>query len=224
MTDVASQRFERMFPRNSLMLTADEKRGIDMALNEATLVGVEVDPLTRVAGLTFSVLSLPASGPPPSDTRVQILLGTVGRVAASLRAGTWDDSSAGALAFQLSELLQVVESFGGGAIYGEEFLDVHDAQIQSWTGRVSLDLTFGKRDGLTHSISLFQEEGSSRYLDLIIWFDQLTIFDPQGREIAVSEFALGGRRWWDAFYRQDPRTQGRDLYALNDGRSARVRP
>jgi len=194
-----------------------------MALNEATLLGAEVDPLTRVAGLTFSVLSLPASGPPPSDTRVQILLGTVGRVAASLRAGTWDDSSAGALAFQLSGLLRVVQSFGGGPVYGGEFLDVHDVQIQKWKGRVSLDLTLSK-DGLTHSIWLFQEEGSSRYLDLIIWFDQLTIFDPEGKEIAVSEFALGGRRWWDAFDRQDPSTQGRGLGALGDGAYAVVRP
>ena len=108
-------------------------------------------------------------------------------------------------------------------MYGGEFLDVHDVQIQKWKGRVSLDLTFNK-DGLNHSIRLFQEEGSSRYLDLIIWFDQLTIFDPKGREIAVSEFALGGRRWWDAFYRHDPSTQGRGFRALNDGAYAVVRP
>ena len=78
-------------------LSDDQRHDLDVALNEATLLGAEVDAERRAAALTFSVLSLPPDdGPPPHDARVQFILGPVGRLAASLRNGRWDDAHAAA--------------------------------------------------------------------------------------------------------------------------------
>ena len=55
---------------------------LGVALNEADLLGFEVDPARRIATATFRVLTLPAEGPPPADRRVQMLFRPVGRVPA----------------------------------------------------------------------------------------------------------------------------------------------
>jgi hypothetical protein len=65
-------------------LSEEQRQGLNVALNEAILLGLEVDSSRRLAGATFSVFSLPEVGVPPSDTRVQILFLNVGRVAVGL--------------------------------------------------------------------------------------------------------------------------------------------
>src|SRR5690349_7908259 len=140
------------------MLTQEQKQGLDVAFNEATLLGAEVDSTTRVAGITLSVLTLPEAGPAPADPRMQVLLYGVQRVAASLRLGNWNDLQAPMQPFELSELLSVVQSFGGCAIYGWEFFDLGPEQFESWQGKFSLDVTFCETPA-QHSISLFQEGG-----------------------------------------------------------------
>jgi hypothetical protein len=73
----------------------DELRNdLGVALNESDLLGFEVDPDRRLAGATFRVLTLPREGMPPEDRRVQMLFRPVGRVAASLRNGFWNDEAA----------------------------------------------------------------------------------------------------------------------------------
>ena len=92
-------------------LSDDQRHDLDVALNEATLLGAEVDPERRAAALTFSVLSLlPDDGPPADDARVQFILGPVGRLAASLCRGRWDDAHAVVEEFPLDRLLEVVMS------------------------------------------------------------------------------------------------------------------
>ena len=191
----------------------DEARaGLGLALNEAALLGVEVDAATRRAAATFSVLTLPEDGPPPEDARVQLVFEPVGRVAASLRLGRWNDPAAPVETFGLDELLPTVQSFGGGPIYGWEFFDVGEARFAALRDRLSLDVSLGM-DGRAHSLSLSQE-GSDRHLDLWLWFDRLTIRDAAGRVIPLAEFIAGGVRWWDAFHRHDPRTEGRGMFPL----------
>lgn len=192
------------------MPTFDElKSDLDVALNEATLLGVEVDEDRRVAAAMFNVLTLPVEGPPSQDPRVQMVFRPVGRVLASLRNGRWDDPSAEVVPFQLHQLLEVVQSFGGLPIYGWEFFDVHADCLSQWANRLSVDWQSG-RDGLSHSISMFQE-GPERHLDLCLFFDDLAIRRPDGQSVPLEEFAAGGKRWWDGLYNGDKRTQGHGI-------------
>ena len=193
-------------------LTKEQRDGLGVALNEASLLGVEVDPERRVAGATFEVFSLPKEGSAPSDGRVLLVFQPVGRVAASLRNARWDDPEAAAVPFVLGELLATVQSFSGLPVYGWEFIDVDAKERQSWGKRLSLDWTSGS-DGRTHSITLFQDAGN-RILDLCVWFDELEIRDPEGNAIPLNAFIAAGNRWWDAFHGGDERTRGHGMFPL----------
>jgi hypothetical protein len=196
------------------MAACEELRNeLGVALNEADLLGFEVDPARRIATATFRVLTLPAEGPPPADRRVQMLFRPVGRVAASLRNGFWNDEAAEVVPFSLDELLGVVESFRGYPIYGWEFFDIHDRELARWGNRRSLDWRSG-RDGLSRSICVFQcsNGGPARHLDLCVWFDALEVRRPDGSAIALEEFAAGGRRWWNAMFAGDKRTEGHGIF------------
>ena len=190
------------------MLSAEQKTDLNVALNEATLLGTEVDPARRTAALTLSVLTLPADGPAPVDDRVQVILHPVGRVAASLRLGRWDDVEAKVVPFEITELLAIVESFKV-PIYGWEFFD-RDEDFEEWENRLSLDRRLGD-EGMSQSITLFQA-ADERHLDLRIWFDSLRVNDPTGRRLDLAEFVAGGKRWWDGLYSGDHRTGGRGIF------------
>lgn len=194
--------------------TKEQLSDIGVALNEATLVGVRLDLDSRCVWLTFSVLALPPNdGPPPSDPRVQIILKAVGRIAASLRHGNWDDAEALVEPFEVDRLAEIVASFEQQAVYGWNFLDVPDADdFTSWSGRLSLDWR-SEPGGLSHTLTLFQEggRGARRHLDIRFWFDVLGIRDPDQREVAFDVFTAAGIRWWDAMYARDPRTSGQSI-------------
>lgn len=191
----------------------DVMDGLGVALNEATLLGVEADANARTVCVTLRVLSLPEAGPPPDDLWVLLSLSPVGRVAASLRLGPWNDDTAAVEPFAIEDLSGVVRSFEGCDIYGWHFFDCGDEDFDRWSGRLSLDWR-GGTDGLAHTLDLFQEgadRGQDRHLDLRLWFDDLTLYTPTKAVLPVEEFIAGGRRWWDAFYRGDPRTMSGEI-------------
>jgi hypothetical protein len=195
------------------MLTDAHKDALGIALNEATLLGVEVDPAACEAGVTVSVLSLPEGGGSPSaDARVQFVLTGVGRVAASYLSGPSHDPNSQAILLRLGDLLPTVQSFGGLPVYGWAFFDKAEAELQGWGNRISLDWS-GSCGGTTHSLLLFQE-GYNRHLDVLIWFEALEIRDPEGQLVGIEEFVAGGKRWWNAFRNGDPRTQNSGMYPL----------
>jgi hypothetical protein len=187
-------------------LTPEQIAGLDLALDEATLLGLEVFPERGLAAATFAVLTLPEQGPPPKDRRRQFLF-RVGRVAASLRHGRWNDLSAPVEPFTIDKLLSVVQSFGGAPIYGREFIDC-ESYFARWSNRLSLDLVCDS-SAMEHSIQLFQEGAMvNKILDICLWFRDLQIRDELGNKIALDEFIAGGKRWWDGLYSGDPRTEG----------------
>jgi hypothetical protein len=185
--------------------------GLGVALNEAILLGVEVDVVRSLCGITMSVLSLPDEGPAPPDSRLQILLSPIGRVSASLRHGRWDDKNAKTERFELSDLLEVVQSFGGLPVYGWEFFDLAQSKFEAWSDRLSLDWQ-ADPTAVEHSITLFQEGYTpERTLDLKIWFRKISFHKPTGEEVAIEEVIKGGRRWWDGLHAGDPRTSGHGI-------------
>ena len=198
-------------------LTQEQIEGLGIALNEATVLEVLVNTEDLVSVVRLSVLTLPeghdASEPDPG---VQLALRPTGRIAASLRHGAWDDPSAPVEHFGIDQLSEVVARGGGEHIYGWEFVDVPDEKgFQQWSDRLSLDWRSGAEGGLSRTLTLFQER-KDEILDLRMWFDELGVFDSTGEQVRLEEFIAGGKRWWDAFYADDPRTHGSGLVPLRD--------
>lgn len=184
--------------------------GLGVALNEATLLGVEAASERKLVGATFSVLTLPERGASPPDTRVQFIFNSVSRIAASLRLGQWNDRTAKVEKFEVEELLQVAESFRC-PIYGWEFFNLDIAKFY-WLDRLSLDWRQG--DNSSANSFSFSQDGVNRHLNVCIWFESFIIKTPQGNEIALEEFIAGGKRWWDRLYNGDPQTEGKGIFPL----------
>jgi len=137
----------------------------------------------------------------------------VGRVAAALRDAYWDDTSAETIPFDASELLAIVQSFGGQPVYGWEFINNEDRAFDQGRHRLSLDIKV-ESGSLDNRITLFQGGSTPRrHLDLWIWFDGMLIRDAVGTTIDIGDFAAGGKRWWDAMYAGDSRTSGHGIVA-----------
>ena len=140
------------------------------------------------------------------------MLSSVGRLVASLRLGTWNDPDADVASFAVDDLTAVVERFGGQPIYGWEFFDPAESDLESWSDRLSLDWG-DRRSGMTNRLFLFQE-GVNEHLDLCLWFDDLEIFDAAGQPLPVTVFCDGGQRWWTAMRQGDPRVAGEGIVPL----------
>lgn len=182
--------------------------GLGIALNEAAWTHVEhlVPECTVEAEL--EVLTLPESGPEPSDRRRILRLTGVSRIAASYRRGRWDDPLAQAVPLELTDLNEVIERFGRLPIYGWEFIDLGDAHFRRWRDRLSLDIRLDASG--THTVDVFQENGVE-ILDYRVWFAGLEVLDGEGLRIPTEAFVAGGVRWWDALYARDGRTGGHGI-------------
>jgi hypothetical protein len=180
--------------------------GLGVALNEATLTDVVVDVPARTVRVTLRVLTLPEGGPASEDFPVVLTLSPVGRIAASLRHGLWNDATAAVEPFPIEELSEVVRGLGGCEIYGGKFFDCGDEGFDTWAGRLSLDWHASEEDGRAHTLDLFQEgfeEEKNLHLDLRIGFDEMRLHTPTGTAIPVEEFIADGKRWWEAFFRNN---------------------
>lgn len=195
-----------------MQFSQEQLSAFGAALNEATLLAVDVDAGQRTAALTFDVLSLPPDDGPPPRAHVRLVLQPVGRIAASLRHGDVDDDDARLEEFALDRLPEVVAGFADAqsTLYGWGYLDVPDEQdFTEWKGRLSLDWRSGP-GGVSHTLDLFQEAiwTPQRHLDMRFWFDEVRIVGADGREIPFAEFTAGGVRWWRGFFGGDQRTGG----------------
>ncbi|MGO9032198.1 hypothetical protein [Mycobacterium sp.] len=84
-------------------------------------------------------LTLPKEGPASANTVIALALGSVTRLAVSLREGRWDDQHAAVTPVTLDRLDAVVRAFGGQPIYGGEFIDPTEELWEHWRERLSLD-------------------------------------------------------------------------------------
>ncbi len=197
-----------------MKIAVDTAAGIGIALNEATLLGVEYEAQRNLVGLTFSVLTLPDDeAPEPADARRQFILTDVGRIAAALRDANWNDTTAPTISFEASDLLTIVQSFGGQPLYGWQFINNEDNAFNEWKNRLSLDIKIDS-GSLDNHFMLFQTGATTnRHLDLWIWFGGLLIRDADGQTITCDEFIAGGKRWWNAMFAGDSRTSGHGIVA-----------
>jgi hypothetical protein len=200
-----------------MKIDAETADGFGIALNEAKLLGVEYDPTRNLIATTFSVLTLPDDhSPEPMDPRVQIVFSGVGRVAAALRNAVWNVRDAETIPLEISDLLQVVRSFGGQPVYGWEFVNVDDPEFRHWEKRLSLDY-YPPSGSTDNRINLFQESVvPERHLDLWMWFSEIHLRNSHGDVIAMEDFIAGADRWWTAMYSRDHRTSGHGISPLDE--------
>lgn len=180
----------------------EQLAGLNVALNEARLLSLDLDLVRRVASIELSVLTLPELGPPLNDPRIQLWLFPVGRVGASM---VNSDGEVRPLA--IGQLSDIVRSFGGAPIYGWEFFDPPETNLASWSDRLSLNVRLDQTS-MNHRLHLFQEDGQ-RTLDVCVWFDGLELRDPRDPTrgtLSLDRFIAGGKRWWDGLFSGDPRT------------------
>lgn len=191
-------------------LSKEDKDGIGIALNEATLCGLEFSREKNLVGGTFSVVTVSDDGTVPDDNRVQIIFYDIGKIYASYRDGRWDDKEASVIHFGPENLLHVTEELGVNSIYGWDFIDCNDEKFDSWKSSLSMqyETDKGKTD---HTIDLFQE-GLKRHLDLRIYFGHMRFFRPDYTEIPLDDFITGGRRAWDSIHAGDRAVQ--DAYGI----------
>ncbi|MGW4089038.1 hypothetical protein [Nocardia sp. NPDC004750] len=179
--------------------------GLNIALSEATCLGLAIDEATAELRLDLEVLTLPERGTAAEDYRVQVTFTGVTRVAASLRTQHWDDLEPRVLPLRLEGLDEAIRSFGGGRLHGWEFIDLDDSSWALWSELLSFDTRIGDRES-AHVLEFSQEEGiDPRELDVRVWFDGITVYDARGKQIPLADFVAGGARWWRAHDAGDPR-------------------
>jgi hypothetical protein len=182
----------------------DEQLAADLgvALNESSLAGVEYVEQYNQVGATFVCMILNEDRTQPEDSRRQIVFSNVGRIAASLRLGHWDDEEAPIEPFEIQDLLKVVQSFECEPIYGWSFFNVEEKDFEHWGDRLSLDFR-NDSGSMKNSILLFQAGYGEtlRHLDLMIWFESFVIRDAKYQEIPIKEFTSAGIRWWEAMFK-----------------------
>jgi len=198
-------------------MTPEDVAGLNIAFNESTLGGVEVDPTGRRLGITLAVLSLPDDvGPMPTDPRLAVTLEGVGRIAVSSRRAHWDDAKAPAVPLAVEDLAATIDSFGHTAMYGWKFIDAGDEEFADAETPLSLDLRLGPER--YHTFDVFQDSVDA-YIELRAWFTTLSIRRIEQPDslvpISIPAVIAGGRRWWDAMYAGDPRTTPAGILPLD---------
>jgi hypothetical protein len=197
----------------SMGFSEQELEGINLAIDEALLLDLALDLVLKSARITFEVFCISDKGEVPSDRRIVIHLKAISRISASLRHYDKNEKFIRTEKFDINNLEKIVKSFGGGGVYGTNFIRSGNDSLPAWAENVSLELSLGDDEG-DYMIDLFQWN-DSRKLDFRIWFNSLIIKKASNEEkISVDDFIAGGKRWWEAFNRNDPRTRGFGMFPL----------
>ncbi|MCW7494671.1 hypothetical protein ND861_18605 [Leptospira sp. 2 VSF19] len=184
---------------------------IDLAFNEATLLGIEFKKEKSIVACTFDLITMNKNGEVPKDKRLLFIFKSVGRFVASLRNARWDDSTAKAEIFDYHNIGEVVQKFGARSIYGWEFINRGNEIYDTWKDRLSFDFNSNHTSGLTNTIDLFQEN-YNKHIDIRIWFDSFDILTPNYESVELEEFLENGKRGWEAIYSNNPRMQSFGIF------------
>lgn len=151
---------------------------LEHRLDGARLWGLELDVRYRVAAATFETSpDRYPLGPrvPDEDSRLQLLLFPVGRVAGALleRAGEAPRR------FRIEQLLEVVSSFEGATVAAPLF----DLPEPDLGGGFSFTGTSSARDGWAHRLTVALRDPQRRLLVVTMTFDDVRLLTPDGQEV-----------------------------------------
>lgn len=191
-------------------LTNPQWVGLGVALNEADFCDLRINEKTGEVRLLFVVLTLPVSGPEPSDCRRVLSLKGVSRIFASFRIKK-PEGDYSVRALRLRDLPGTVRSYGCQPVSGWDFFEQPAPPFEEAARLASIDVRTGRGDG-RHSVDLaLSSKDPATTFELRLEFDELAISDSDEREIMLHEFIEGGRRWWAALREGDPRVGGHGI-------------
>ena len=180
-------------------ITQDIKDGLNLALNEAVIVGLDYDEKLRTVYVTFYPVAVQMDGTISNDNRFLFAFRNVGRLASSLTI----EPETKAVKFDTKELSAKMSEFRNESLYGWEFIDNDEELVfKQWKDNVSFDKIMSEDYSKQHTIDLFQEDKySEKTIDIRIWFDTIEIFDCNLNQFDKQTFIDNGKRGWDKLYK-----------------------
>jgi hypothetical protein len=188
------------------------REGVEVALNEADVVGLRPNPDAAWLDVLVHVLALPERGPLDPDARRIIRLLGPRTVKVPLRTDAVDGRYGPPI--ELADL-DAVETFfatlsWGGSLCGWRFLD-DPSLTGDWPQQTSLTVQLQPGPG-THSFYWFNECGhdhdgqvQSLCIEGTVTFDDLLVMRADGNPIPIEEFIADGQRHWAALRAGDER-------------------
>lgn len=189
------------------------RAAVDVALNEAEVLGLRMDTSDACCDLLLHVCALPDTGPLDRDPRRLLRLTSPSQVDVVLRPDRVGLSGYGP-AVPLDGLDQVEAFFGSlswtGSMYGWKFLD-DPAATDDWPTKPSLSLDLRSGAG-SHSMYWFNECGRvedgtqvAYCIEGIVSFEDLAVLRGDGTPQPLTEFIADGARYWEALHSGDER-------------------
>lgn len=192
-------------------VTDDPPTPLEVALNEADVLGLRLDQNGRWCDLLVEVRALPETGPIDRDPRRVLRLLTPATVKVLLRR-----DKAGHLGpvVPLRDIDEVEVFFSSlawtGSMYGWSFFD-DPALTADWSVNPSLTIDLRDEAG-TRTLYWFNECGREEQhgkvaycIEGLVSFEDLQVLDANDQEQPLEEFIADGVRWWRAFYDGDER-------------------
>lgn len=192
----------------------EETRGaVEVALNEADVLGVQLERSGAWCDLLLHVVALPEVGPLDRDPLRILRLTSPAQVRVLLRREQPGPDRYGP-AITLADLDAVEDFFASlswsGSMYGWEFLD-EPSLTRDWPGRPSLAIEICPGAG-SHSLFWFnecgREENGSRAAYCVegtVTFEDLEVLRADGTPQRLGEFTADGHRYWEALRGLDER-------------------
>lgn len=179
-------------------INQDIRDGINYALNEATIIGVDFTESHKTISVTFYPIAIQNNGTIPADNRFLFSFRNVARIACSLT----NEPDTDAIKFDPNELGEKMSEFKNESIYGWEFIDNDENLVfQQWKDNVSFDTILNTQYGKQHTIDLFQEDKySKKTIDIRVWFESIEIFDSNLELYDTQTFIDNGKRGWEKLY------------------------
>lgn len=189
-------------------ITTDIKDGLNLALNEASIIGLDFDEGQQTVYVTFYPIAIQQDGTIPNDNRFLFAFKNVGRLASSLTL----DKDTTAIKFDPDQLADKMSEYKNEQLYGWEFIDNGDVIFKDWKDNKSFDLIINSDFDKQHTIDLFQEDKySKKTIDVRIWFDSIEIFDSNLKPFDIQTFIDNGKRGWDKLYESGWKTTEAEL-------------
>lgn len=181
-------------------ITQDIKDGLNLALNEAIIVGLDFDRERKTVYLTVYPIAIKEDGTIPNDNRFLFAFRNVGRLASSLTL----DTDTASIKFEPNKLSDQMNEFKNESLYGWEFIDNDEELIfKQWKDNMSFDTIITADFEKQHTIDLFQQDKySKKTIDIRIWFDSIEIFDSILKPFDTQTFIDNGKRGWDKLYKE----------------------
>jgi hypothetical protein len=181
-------------------ITQDIKDGLNLALNEAIIVGLDFDRERKTVYLTVYPIAIKEDWTIPNDNRFLFAFRNVGRLASSLTL----DTDTASIKFEPNKLSDQMNEFKNESLYGWEFIDNDEELIfKQWKDNMSFDTIITTDFEKQHTIDLFQQDKySKKTIDIRIWFDSIEIFDSILKPFDTQTFIDNGKRGWDKLYKE----------------------